>query len=261
LEREAKQLSGIPMIVFLVSDKTISIVGAGSLGTAVIDALKRKGHQRAIATRRNQEKLDELQQRYCIEVSNNNNYAVENSDVVILSVKPNYLDDVCKEIKYFAKDKLVISLAAGKSIANIESILDQSRVCRVMTGIFVSDEVAAYTLGSKTTEEDEAVVKYIFGGSARKVAEDGLTDRTWIACYTGLVAKVSEYIINSLSGLSEEDARTMLSTTITEVGKHLSIMSGDKIYHSVAGPNSHTGKLHASMVEMGIYHLIDKCLK
>ena len=254
-------LSGIPMIVFLVNDKTISITGAGNLGTSVIDALKRKGHHKIIATRRNQEKLEELHQQYQIEVSTNNCYVVEKSDVVILAVKPQYLDEVCNEIKHYAKNKLVISLAAAKNIAGIEEILDQSRVCRVMTGIFVSDEVAAYTFGSQNVRDDEATIKYIFGDSARKVEEDGLTDRTWIACYTGLAAKVSEYIIKSFSGLSEEDARIMMSTTIAEVGKHLSIMSGDKIYGSVAGPNSYTGRLHESMVEMGIYQLIDKCLK
>ncbi|MBT3813869.1 NAD(P)-binding domain-containing protein [Candidatus Woesearchaeota archaeon] len=250
------------MIVFLVSDKTISVVGAGYLGTKVIDALKKKGHQRIIAARRNLERLEKLQQQYGIEVSNNNVYAVKNSDVVILGLKPNSLDDVCEEIKYSAKDKLVISLAAGKSIANIESILDQSRVCRVMTGIFVSDEIAAYALGSKTTEEDEAIVKYIFGGSAKEVDEKALADRTWIACDTGLMAKGIERKIDSLDGLNEEDARAMYGATLMAIGKRLLMgTSGDEIYGQVAGPGSFTGKLHDSLIENGAYDLMSECVR
>ena len=240
------------MIVFLVRNRTISIIGAGSLGIAVIDALVQNEHQRIIASRRNQEKLNELQQKYSIEVSNDNNYAVKNSEVVVLCVKPKFFDNVCREIKYSVKDKLVISLAAAKSIAGIEKILDQSRVCRAMTGIFVSEEIAAYTLGSKTTEEDESVVKYIFGDSARKVEEKGLADRTWIACDTGLLAIEIEQKINSLTGLSKKDARAMYGAICMANGKRFLMgMSGYEIYDQVAGPGVILGTYMISLLLTG----------
>lgn len=250
------------MAVFLARDKTISIIGAGNLGAAVINALRRKGHQKVIATRRNQEKLEYLQQHYKIEVSNNNIYAVENSDVVVLSLKPYNIDKICEDIRYSARDKLVISLAAVKGITEIEDILDNSRVCRVMTGISVYDEVAAYTFGSQKTIEDEAVVKYIFGASAREVEEKGLADRTWIACDTGLIAKGIEHKINSLDGLNKEDARIMYAATLEGIAKCLQRgMSGDEIYDLVASPGSFTEKLHYFLTENKAYNLMDECVK
>lgn len=252
----------MPMVVFLVKNKTISVIGAGSLGTAVVDALVRKGHQKVIATRRNQEKLEELQQRYKIEVSSDNNYAVECSEIVILSVKPYFIDEVCKGIKYFTRDKLVISLAAAKSITGIENILSDSRICRVMTGISVYDEVAAYTFGSRKTIEDEAVVKYIFGTSSIEVKEEALADRTWIACDTGLIAKAIEYKIGFLDGLSNEDARITYAATLEGIAKCLRAgMTGDQIYDLVAGSGSFTGKLQDFLTENGANNLMSECVK
>ncbi len=259
---EAKKLSGIPMMIFLVREKTISIIGAGSLGTAVIDALIEKGHQRIIATRRNNEQLDNLQKQYGIKVSSDNNYAVENSEVVVLSVKLYLIEEVCSKIKDAAKDKLVISLAAAKSIAEIEEILTRSRICRVMTGISVNDEVAAYTLGSVRAGADEIIIKYLFGGSAREVEEAALADRTWIACDTGLIAKAIEHKISSLDRLSKEDARIMYAATLEGIAKSMREgLTGEEIYNKVAGPGSFTGKLHDLLVESGAYDQMNECVK
>ncbi|MBS3133828.1 NAD(P)-binding domain-containing protein [Candidatus Woesearchaeota archaeon] len=250
------------MVVFLLRDKTISVIGAGRLGTAVVDSLIRKRHQKVIATRRDQERLEYLKQQYKIEVTNDNCYAVENSEVVVLSVKPYLIDEVCNEIKYHTKDKLVISLAAAKGIAEIEKILTDSRVCRVITGISVYDEVAAYTFGSQKIREDETAVKYIFGVSAREVEEGVLADRTWIACDTGLIAKAIEHKINSLDGLSREDARIMYAATLEGIANNLRRgMTGEEIYNLVAGPGSFTGKLHDFLMENGSYNLITECVK
>ncbi len=255
-------LSGIPLVVFLARDKTISVIGAESLGTAVIDALVKRGHKKIIATRRNQEKLSDLKQRYQIEVSVDNTYAVKNSQVVVLGVKPYLLDEVCEEIKYFTQDKLVISLAAAKSLTGIEKILSTSRVCRVMTGISVHGEVAAYTLSRNRIREDEDVVKYIFGDSALKVQEDALADRTWIACDTGLIAKSIEHKINSLDRLSSKDARIMYAATLETIAKSLRAgMTGNQIYGAVAGPGSFTEKLHHFLIKNKAYDLIGECVK
>jgi len=249
------------VVVFLVRDKTISVIGAGSLGMAVVDALSKKGHQKIIATRRDQDILEKIQRQYRIEVSNNNTYAVENSDIVILSVKPYLIDEICNEMKNYAKDKLVISLAAAKSITKIENILGNSRVCRVMTGISVADEVAAYTFGSQKIREDEEAVRYIFGNSAREVEEKALADRTWIACDTGLLSKGIEHKINSLEGLTREDARIMYAATLEGVAKRLREgMTGDEIYNHVAGSGSFTGKLHDFLNENGAYDLMSECV-
>ncbi len=201
--------------------------------------------------------LGELQQQYGIAVSTQNSYAVENSEVVILGVKPKIVEEVCEEIKYSARGKLVISLAAAKSIASLERILTNSRVCRVMTGISVYEEMAAYTFGSQKTVRDEAVVRYIFGVSAMEVEEAALADRTWIACDTGLIAKAIEHKIGYLDELSQEDARKIYAEVFFGLAKDFREgRTGDEIYNRVAGYGSLTERVYNFLCENGVYRLI-----
>ncbi len=155
----------------------------------------------------------------------------------------------------------MISLAAAKSITEIEKNLSDSRICRVMTGISVVDEIAGYTFGSQKKKEDEAAVQYIFGTSAIEVEEKALADRTWIACDTGLLSKGIEHKIKSLDGLSKEDARIMYAAALEGIARCLREgMTGDQIYDCVAGPGSFTGKLHDFLRERGAYELTSECV-
>jgi pyrroline-5-carboxylate reductase len=254
------QLSVVPMVQFLVREQTISIIGAGSLGTAVIDALYSSGHRKIIATRRDEEALKILAQKYSgIETTTDNKLAAEHSDVVVLTVKPKLIGDVAEEIFEYSKDKLVVSLAAGRSLDVLENLFGYSRIARVMTGIFVKDEVAAYTLGKNCVEEDENTVKYIFGSDAREVDENQLAGRTWVACDVGLMAKEIEAKISALvgSGMNAKDATMFYSgvlkalATGTEFGT-----SCDEIYNSVGGPGSFTNDLYESMVQEGHFDML-----
>ena len=115
----------MPMIAFLVRDKTIAIIGAGHLGTAVIQALYGRGHTKIIATRRESSgsglqggtHLDYLINTYQgIESTTHNVNAVQRSDIVILTVKPYVIEEVSTQIAQAAQEKLVVSLAAARSL-------------------------------------------------------------------------------------------------------------------------------------------------
>ena len=259
---EGASLSELPMVGFLVKEQTISIIGAGSLGTAVVDALYFNGHRRIIATRRDEESLKILTQKYSgIGTTTDNKQAAEHSDIVILAVKPKLIEEVATEISKYSKDKLVISLAAAKPIDELERYFSQSRIARVMTGIFVKDEVAAYTLGKKCVGEDEEIIKYIFGTKAREVGEEHLAGRTFIACDTGLMAKEVESKISALvdSGINTRDAAIFYAGTLKALASAIeSGRTGDEIYCSVAGPGSFTSKLYESMVKEGHFDLLVK---
>jgi pyrroline-5-carboxylate reductase len=266
---EGALLSETPMMPFLVREQTISIIGAGSLGTAVIDALYSSGHRKIIATRRDEEALKSLTQKYSgIETTTDNKQAAEHSDIVVLAVKPRLIEEVATEISVYSKDKLVVSLAAKKSIDILQGALNYSRVARVMAGIFVKDEVAAYTLGKNCVKEDEEVIRYIFGTNAREVEEEHLAGRTWVACDTGIMAREVGAKISALvdSGMNEKDAAMFYSGTLRALAKEIeSGTSCGEIYDSVAGPGSFTDDLYKLMVQEGhfdlLVRLVDKTIK
>jgi pyrroline-5-carboxylate reductase len=78
-------------------------------------------------------------------------------DVVFLAVKPQNLDGVLEEIAPSIREEhLVISIAAGKRIEHIESLLPGAKVVRVMPNIAatVSEGMSVFCTGHKVTVED-----------------------------------------------------------------------------------------------------------
>ncbi len=59
------------------------------------------------------------------------------ADVVVLAVKPQVMDDVCRKLKPFiSPDALVLSIAAGRSVKSLESVFGKKRpVVRAMPNL------------------------------------------------------------------------------------------------------------------------------
>ena len=249
----------------------IAIIGAGHIGTAVVDALYRSDHRHIVATRTkgSEEKLRQLEQQYKgVYVTTDNAEAVDNADIIVLAVKPYCIEEAAQQIKQHSVGKLVISVAAAKKLGMIEGILETSRVARVMTGVFVADEVAAYALGTRggaeEKEYDRNAIKYIFGADARELAEELLAHRTWVACDTGLLSYEVELKVQKLKqlGMNEEAARLFYAATLEAIGTRLRAgMSGDAIYNLVAGQKSFTAKMRQFLEDNGCMYIMEQAIE
>lgn len=119
------------------SPRSIAFIGAGNMSYAIISGMVKKGYDPSLITASNPStgKLDRLQEEFGINVTQNNLQAISQSDVVVLSVKPQLLEEVCKPLSVFAdlSDKLMISLAAGVSCDRISDMLGKEyRLIRCM---------------------------------------------------------------------------------------------------------------------------------
>ena len=109
------------LVVFHAEDKRIGIIGAGHLGSRVIEVLYERGHRKIAASRRNSFELEKISGQYLgIETFIDNAEAAQYSDIIVLAVKPAYVDDVAREITEYSSGKLVVSLAAAKSMTGSE---------------------------------------------------------------------------------------------------------------------------------------------
>lgn len=108
--------------------KRIAIIGGGNLGSAIAKGLLKSKFARAsdiIITRRNIATLPHLKEKNIL-VTNDNNDAVKKSDVIILAVKPFQVADVLTGIKNeLNKNKMLISVATGVLISEMESVIQQ----------------------------------------------------------------------------------------------------------------------------------------
>ena len=237
-----------------MQDKVISIVGAGHLGSNVIRSLYESGHSKIIASRRDNEKLTELVNNFGSYTTTDNKEAAYKGEIIILTVKPKILYDVCEEIKDYCRDKLVISLAAARKLSDLEKILSKSRVARVMTGVFVNGEIATYSLGKNLSERDEDDIKYIFGSESIKVDEKIIEERTSLACYEGWISEQIKLFEKTHIGLTNEQIRKILGATFVKIGEFFSDGgTAEDLSNLVAGPGSFTGGIQERLTSKEVY--------
>ena len=149
--------------------ETIGFIGAGNMATALISGLinSDQSASKIIASSPEQEHLERLSKDFGIKTTNNNLEIVDNSDIVILAVKPNIVQAVIDEIKDVATDKdiLIISIAAGVKIEKIESQLGSPmRVIRAMpnTPASIMEGVTAICANSNAQSNDIENAKLLF---------------------------------------------------------------------------------------------------
>ncbi|WMW22190.1 pyrroline-5-carboxylate reductase [Methanolobus mangrovi] len=170
--------------------KKLGFIGTGKMGSALIKGICGSGlfsPSNVYASDLYEPSLDELKQNAGINVSTDNKVTVINSDVVVLAVKPQILRKVIESIKEdVTEDKLVISIAAGVKLEDIEKEFnDGTRVVRVMPNIAatVAEAASAITQGQNASKED---------------AEDALA----IFRSVGSAIQVSENLMDAVTGLS-----------------------------------------------------------
>ncbi len=103
----------------------IAFIGAGNMASAIIGGLLQHGvdAKNICATSPSNINLDIVAENFGIQVTTDNNHAVENADVVILAVKPQVLESVLRPLQNSlqAKKPLLISVAAGINLHSLES--------------------------------------------------------------------------------------------------------------------------------------------
>ena len=107
-------------------DKIIGFIGSGNMATAMIGGIvnsKLVSPNKIMASNPTKAKLQELSEKYKINITTNNHEVAKESDILILAVKPQYYPEVIEEIKEdVKKDVIIVSIAAGQKIEKIENV-------------------------------------------------------------------------------------------------------------------------------------------
>lgn len=173
------------------------------------------------------ERLDHFRDRYHVAVSKDIETAIEGSDIVILAVKPQNMEEVLPEIAGTVAGRLVISIAAGVTLGFMEGILgEKARVIRVMpnTPALIGEGATALAGGRNATEGDIAAARRIFDSVGMTV----VVEEELIDAVTGLSGSGPAYgfiIIEALAragidqGLEAEDALKLAAQTMLGAAK------------------------------------------
>lgn len=147
---------------------SIGFIGCGNMASAIIKGIVASGAFDKIsiyAFDLNTNATINAKNNYDIGVADSAKDIASNCDIIVLAVKPNVIMNVLDEIKSVVnKDKLVVSIAAGKTINYIESGLDDGiRIIRVMPNInaMIGEAISAYTANKYATNDDKESVERI----------------------------------------------------------------------------------------------------
>ena len=106
-----------------MTQQTIAFIGTGNMAGAILEGLIASGYptDKLWATRRNVTFLDHFEQRG-VHVTDDNDAAIEASDIVVISVKPQMMQDTLTHLAPALQRKkpLLISVAAGINCAALE---------------------------------------------------------------------------------------------------------------------------------------------
>ncbi len=110
-----------------LSDKKLAVLGAGKLGGILLRAYLKQGlflPRRVSATVKHREKATALAKELGVAVTNDNRKAVKDADIILLSVKPQAVTELLKEIAPDIGAKtLVVSVAASVPTSYLEQQL------------------------------------------------------------------------------------------------------------------------------------------
>ncbi|MBU2542228.1 pyrroline-5-carboxylate reductase [Patescibacteria group bacterium] len=205
--------------------KNITIIGTGTMGKIFLQACQKVFSDSQItATVKSDESVKDLKQDFpSINFSSDNKLAVENSDLVILAVKPQSFLEVAKEMRGSIKqDALVISVMAGVSLEKIKNELGVEKIVRTMPnlGARVGKSMTVWTSSDEiSVKEKELVIKLLRSiGKELEVGDDEKIDKATAVSGSGpgfFFAVVEEWLeaVGDL-GFSEEEAKLLLLQTI-----------------------------------------------
>jgi len=145
----------------------ITIIGGGNLGKSIISGLASSelfGVGNITVVDKSKYNLKEVEEKLGVSTSQNIIESIKGIKWVILCVQPRQLDTVLQEIKdNITSDQILISTVTGTSIAEINSVVPNNKVVRVMPNTGASKKLSMTCVSAnEDVKEELTMVKKMF---------------------------------------------------------------------------------------------------
>lgn len=174
----------------LMDKKKIAVIGVGNMGGALLKGMLRRSWAKPenfVVSDADSSKLEGFSKELSVRTAESNRKAAKGSDIILLAVKPQILDQVLDEIKDgLSAKQMLISVAAGVTTEHIGSRVKKDMpIIRAMPNIsaMVGESATAISCGKHASREDLKL--------AREILES-----------VGTVVEVQEYLMDAVTGLS-----------------------------------------------------------
>lgn len=234
----------------------IAFVGSGVMAEVMIKGLLTRGvisPDRIWAAGPRQERADQLIASYGVRGTTDNLEAVASADIVVLSVKPQTLAKVLKQIRGGIRhEHLVMSIIAGARMATIASALGHPAIVRCMPNLPCQIH-RGMTIWTATREVAEPVREHVRSilqtmGKEIYVPDETDVDRATAVNGTGpaLIAHFVKSIEDGANFIGESRSLARRSVLETILGTAEMILSSDRhmgeLIDSVTSPGGTTSR-------------------
>jgi pyrroline-5-carboxylate reductase len=163
----------------LEGDKTLAVIGCGTMGEAIVRGIFRSGRlkpQQVFATDRRAELVRELAAKHKIRTSTENLDAAKIASVALLCLKPQHMQDALDNdaMREALAGKLVISIAAGVRLEQLQKWLPGAALIRAMpnTPAVIGEGMTVLSRGKGVSDAQLATASEIFNAIGRTTEID-----------------------------------------------------------------------------------------
>ncbi len=230
--------------------KTIGFLGLGNMAEALIRGLLQAGvaPDKIGGSGPREERMSEMAEKYGILATTDNVELVKRSDIVVVSVKPQIIDRVVREVANEMREgTTVISVAAGVPTSALEHLLRaETRVVRAMpnTPALVLAGATAIAPGEHATEADMDTARFLFDAVGMTV----VIDEYQLDAVTGLSGSGPAYIFLMLDALADGGVKMGLSRRNAQRLAAQTVMGSAKL---LLETNEHPGRLKDMVTSPG----------
>jgi pyrroline-5-carboxylate reductase len=153
----------------------IAFIGSGVMGEAMVAGLLARGlvdPEQIVASHPRADRRLLLTDRYGIQVAESNLDAARIADLVVLTIKPQVLAPVMRQLNgQLREDQVVISILAGTTFAKLKAGLDHDALVRVMpnTPAQIGQGMLVWTSTPAVLDERMAQVRSVLGALGREL--------------------------------------------------------------------------------------------
>lgn len=178
----------------------IGFIGIGNMASAIIEGISDK--KSVYISSSTPESTLEKANKLGVNATQNNRDLVEHVDIIILCVKPEMLESVSSEIKDFVGNKVCVSIAAKKTIKDLENYLGLVPIVRVMPNLnaTIKQSTSAITRNARVTDENYKLVKSIFSN----VGEVFEVEEKLFSAFIGIAGSSPAFIFKFIDALMNQ---------------------------------------------------------
>ena len=210
----------------VLSGRRVAVLGCGIMGEAMVASLLKGelvGPDQITGAEPIDWRRNELANRYGFRLTSDNTEAIKHADVVLLTVKPQSLDNVFADLRGTLSDgQVVVSIAAGATVDRLLGGLQHPAIVRAMpnTPSQVGQGMTVWMATPEVTEEQSEVVAAVLSamGKAVRVHDENEVDMATALSGTGpaYIFMVMEALIDAgvHLGFSRHIAEDLVLQTI-----------------------------------------------